>query len=152
MITIFILLQSVLFLFMVLHDWIPCPPFNDIEALKRSDSDFYRFIGSFINGMIVLVPLTITIIYRDQLTISSTAIQYILPFYLLLSIGTVLSWWVPYYFGSSMAHKQAFYKFKNTHRFLPARRDNVIPNTLHVVLHMQIWSCLAISLYFLFNA
>lgn len=149
MIALFIIIQSILLIFMLFHDWIPIPPFNDIEALKKSDSTFYRLLGSLVNGMFVLIPLIITLRCYQQTPVPLIAMVTVLTYYLLLTIGTILSWWIPYYWGSSQKLKEEFSKFKNTHHFLPARGDNVIPNTLHVILHLQVWACLAISLYFL---
>jgi hypothetical protein len=124
--------------------------FPKIDALKRSNSDFYRLLGSFINGITVLIPLIITLkFYRSDRISLSTDIT-IFTFYFILTIGTILSWWVPYFFGSPKKHKDAFLKFSNTHHFIVPRGDNVIPNTLHVILHLQVWACLAISIYFLF--
>ena len=148
MIIFFIFLQCVLLLFMLFHDWVSIPPLNDIKSLKKADSNLHRLLGSIINGIVVLIPLILTIKYfRQQLPFNIAMNIFI--FYLLLSIGTILSWWFPYIFGSSQKHKQLFSKFKNTHHFLPARKDNVIPNTLHVILHLQVWICLIISIYFL---
>ncbi len=149
MIQFFILLQFVLLIFMICHDWIPIPPFNDIEALKITNGSMHRLLGSAINGATVLIPFIITIPYYRQQYMSLSDAVTVVSFYLPLTIGTILSWWTPYFFGSSQKHKQAFSKFKNTHHFLPKRGDNVIPNTLHVLLHLQVWTCLAISTYLL---
>lgn len=149
--TAFIVLQFVLLLFMLFHDWIPVPPFNDINALKINDSNFYRIIGSFINGITVFIPFLLTIQCFHNDYIPQSTIKTVWTFYFILTVGTILSWWVPYFFGSSKKHKEAFMKFRNTHHFLPARADNVLPNTLHVILHLQVWSCLAISSYFLLS-
>ena len=70
--------------------------------------------------------------------------------YGLLTVGTLAAWWIPYIFGSYEKHKQGFIEYKDTHHFLPPRGDNVIPNTMHVIMHMFIWSCFALSLYYLF--
>jgi hypothetical protein len=149
MMLFFIILQFILLLFMLVHHWIAVPPLNDVAALKANDSYFYRFIGSVINGSFVLIPLIITLIYYRQPHIVLPASITIVVFYLVLTIGTIFSWWVPYFFGSSLKHKERFNKFKNTHTFLPARGDNVIPNTLHVIIHLQVWTCLAMAVYFL---
>ncbi len=146
----FIVLQCLLLFFMLFHDWIPVPPFNDIEALKKVDSNRVRLRGSLINGTFVLVPLILTIIYRHHLPLAAKLI--ILLFYAALTVGTILSWWVPYLFGSSEKHRQAFSKFQHTHHFLPARGNHVVPNTLHVVLHLQVWLCFAISIYLLIHS
>lgn len=105
MMLFFIILQFILFLYMILHDWISVPPFNDIEALKKVDSNFYRLLGSAINGITVLIPLIITAIYYQQANIPLFAITTIVAFYFFLTIGTILSWWTPYFFGSSQNHK-----------------------------------------------
>lgn len=148
MITIFILLQLILLLFMLLHDWISFPPFNDVGKIKLVD----KLIQAVINGVTVFIPLLITLDAYRQANVSVSASVNVVIFYFILTIGTIASWWIPYIFGSSQKHKQAFGKFKNTHHFLPARGDNVIPNTLHIVLHIQIWACLAFALYFLNNS
>lgn len=136
---------------MLFHDWIAIPPLSDIEALKSTDSNAYRLLGSVINGMFVLIPLVLTFIYFKQEKIPILVTSAVTFFYALLTFGTILSWWVPYIFGSSKKHKQQFEKFKNTHHFLPPRGDNVVPNTLHVILHLQVWICLIIAINYLIN-
>jgi hypothetical protein len=69
MITIFILLQFILLLFMLFHDWISFPPLNNIAALKITDSHFYRLCGSLINGITVLIPLIISLKFYNKQTI-----------------------------------------------------------------------------------
>jgi hypothetical protein len=148
---LFFILQVILLFFMIFHDWIPFSPLNNVEALKRTDANFYRLLDSVINGATVLIPLLITLAYYPKSFFPLPAIIIITLFYFFLTIGTILSWWTPYFFTSSEKHKQRFKKFKETHHFLPERGDNVIPNTLHVILHVQVWACLAFSIYFLFK-
>ena len=150
MMLFFIFLQTILLIFMLFHDWIPVPPLNDVGTLKKVDGHFYRLLGSFINGATVLIPLSITLYYHQSSMPLSASVT-IFSFYFFLTIGTILSWWVPYFFGSSQKHQEQFGKFKNTHHFLPARGSHVRPNTLHVILHLQVWLCLMISIYFLMN-
>ena len=150
MLTFFILLQFCLLFFMLFHDWIPVPPLNDTVTLKKVDGNWGRLKGSIINGGCVIIPLWLTLKYADSIIPLSTIIT-IIAFYLGLTIGTICSWWLPYFFGSSEKHKQLFGKFNNTHHFLPERGNNVIPNTLHVLLHLQVWVCLLIAAYFLFS-
>lgn len=144
----FIVLQIILLMFMIFHDWIPIPPFNDIAVLKEEGTK-YRLLGSFVNGFFVFIPLLLTLLYFHESPIPFIARFSVVLFYLILTIGTIFSWWVPYFFGSSDSHRAHFNKFKNTHHFLPARGSNVIPNTLHVILHLQVWGCFVFSLYFL---
>jgi uncharacterized membrane protein YraQ (UPF0718 family) len=134
---------------MLFHDWISVPPFNNIAALKKADDNWSRLKGSAINGISVIIPLWLTLEYFDSIPPIATLIT-IIYFYLGLTIGTIYSWWIPYFFGSSKQHEEKFQKFKDTHHFLPKRGNNIIPNTLHVLLHLQAWACLLISIYFLF--
>lgn len=151
MLITFITLQFILLLFMLFHDWVSIPPLTNIPALKAASSNSYLLLGSVINGTSVIIPLIITLLYFTKTHIPLLAAIIVTDFYFVLTVGTILSWWTPYFFGSSSKHKTRFAKFKDTHHFLPARGDNVIPNTLHVILHLQVWACLAISLYFLFR-
>lgn len=144
----FIVFQVILLLFMALHDWVSIPPFNNVEGLKQAHTPQFIWRMTIINTSMVAIPLAFTIIYAQQpVPLWAALIMSII--YLLITIGTITAWWIPYLFGSSEAHKLGFAEYKNTHHFLPPRGDNVIPNTLHVVLHFFAWSCLAISLYLL---
>lgn len=148
MMQFFIVLQFCLLMFMVFHDWIPVPPLNNIDAIKKSHSIHLRLFSSILNGSTVLIPLLITLNYYQN-DIPHSACNSLVIFYAILTIGTICSWWIPYFFGSSPQHKQGFIEYKQTHHFLPPRGDNVVPNTLHVLLHLQVWICLAISVYLL---
>jgi hypothetical protein len=59
----FVVIQSILFLFMALHDWIDFPPFTNLSALKKAHSLKFRLIGSAVNAGLVLIPLIVTFIY-----------------------------------------------------------------------------------------
>lgn len=149
MLTLFVVLQIVLLFFMLFHDWISVRPLNDIPALKSKDSTLSRLVGSLINGSLVLIPLILTLFYYSKPTIPFFIGMTVMAFYLLLTIGTILSWWVPYLFGSTQKLKKHFSKFKNTHHFLPPIKDHIVPNTQHVILHLQVWICLGLSIYYL---
>lgn len=151
MIAFFIGIQIILLLFMALHDWIDIPPFTDIKELSKHHSVKERFINAVINTSFVLVALVLTVLYAKT-TYPLWAAIIIVAVYLLLTIGTLCAWWIPYIFGSSQRHKEGFAEYRNTHHFLPARGDNVIPNTLHVVLHLFVWTSFACSLYILIQA
>lgn len=149
MIPFFIFLQCLLLFFMLFHDWIPVKPLNDVATLKKRDGTTSMLKGSAINGGTVLIPLILTLIYVRGNTTPLPVLITLIIFYSIITLGTILSWWVPYFFGSSQKHKKRFSKFQKTHHFLPARGSNVVPNTLHVILHLQVWTCLGISLYLL---
>lgn len=148
MTTFFIAVQTILFLFMLLHDWIDIPPFTDIKALRNNHSVKELLIGTITNTVLVGIPLLLTLFYASSSFPLWAAITMVCV-YTLLTIGTICAWWIPYIFGSSQKHKAGFAEYRNTHHFLPARGDNVIPNTLHVVLHIFVWASLVFSIYIL---
>lgn len=144
----FIFLQAVLLLFMTLHDWVHIPPFTDIRALEKYSTPMGRLINSIIFFFLIFIPLSLTYAYQPNLPF--WVVGTLTSVYGVLSLGTIVAWWIPYFFGSySPEHKEGFAEYKNTHHFLPARGDNVIPNTFHVILHIQIWMCLGIAIYML---
>jgi hypothetical protein len=146
---IFITLQLSLLFIMAFHDWIEIKPFTDIQALAQHHTIKNRLIASTIYSITVLIPLLLTLWYQP--TVPLAACWCIIIMYGLLTIGTIASWWIPYIFGSSAKHKEDFAEYRNTHAFLPKRGDNVIPNTLHCILHLLVWVCFGISVYVLCN-
>ncbi|MGE0207289.1 MAG: hypothetical protein AB7R69_05580 [Candidatus Babeliales bacterium] len=148
LISLFIALQIILFFVMTFHDWVHIPPLTDIRELEKHSTKKGRFINSLIFALIVAYPLYLTYAYRDHYTFGS--MLSIVLVYGLLTLGTILSWWIPYFFGSySAAHKEAFAEYRTTHHFLPPIGDSVVPNTFHVLLHLLIWTCFGIALYLL---
>ncbi len=141
----FLILQIILLFFITFHDWVHIPPLTDIRKLEKHSSKKERFINSSIFFAIVFIPLLLTLIYRANFPLWILIV--IFTFYGSLTMGTIFSWWIPYFFGSSIEHKRGFIEYQNTHRFLPPRGDNIVPNTFHVILHLQIWLCFTISLY-----
>ncbi len=146
-IPLFIVLQIILLFFMAFHDWVHLPPLTNIRDLEKYNSKKGRIINSTIFFFLIFIPLSLTVVYRMALPL--WVLISLVNFYGWLTLGTLLSWWVPYMFGSSEKHKDNFIEYKNTHHFLPAQGDNVIPNTFHVILHVQIWTCFGIALYLL---
>lgn len=142
----FVLVQCSLALIMLLHDWVHIPPFTDILALKQNHSVAFRLLMTVVNSMTVLVPLGISIYIFGVNAPPLWAVRTIFWCYLGLTVGTIGSWWVPYFLGSSASHKEGFAEYRNTHQLLPARGDNVRPNTLHIVLHVHVWLCLFLAL------
>src|SRR5581483_1561438 len=106
----FLLLQIVLLFFITLHDWIHIPPLIDIKELEKHHSKKERLITSTIFFFIVFIPLALTWMYRTDLSL--WVLININSFYGFLTLGTIFSWWIPYLFGSSAEHKQAFAEYK----------------------------------------
>jgi hypothetical protein len=150
MIYLFIVIQCILFFFMALHDWIDIPPFTNLTALKKAHSLKFRLLGSFVNATLVLVPLIMTFFYLGS-PLPLWARLFFVSIYGLITFGTITAWWIPYFGGGYWIHgnKAGFEEYRDTHSFLPTRGDNVVPNTLHVILHIQVWICFGLSLYWL---
>lgn len=151
MVYFFIGVQCLLLLFMVLHDWIDWPPFTDLPALKKAHSLKFRVLGSVVNGGLVLIPLVVTLVYLGEPLPLWSRILFV-TIYGLITFGTLTAWWIPYFGGGYLIHgnQAGFEEYRNTHSFLPPRGKNVVPNTLHVLLHLQVWICFGISVYWLF--
>lgn len=150
MIYFFIIIQCILFFFMAFHDWVDIPPFTNLAALKKAHSLKFRLIGSFINATLVLIPLIVSFVYFAS-PLPLWARLFFVGIYGLMTFGTITAWWIPYFGGGYWVHgnKAGFEEYQNTHSFLPTRGDNVVPNTLHVILHIQVWICFGLSLYWL---
>lgn len=150
MIYFFIIIQCILFFFMAFHDWVDIPPFTNLAALKKAHSLKFRLIGSFVNATLVLIPITVTLFYFES-PLPLWARLLFVGIYGLITFGTITAWWIPYFGGVYWIHgnKAGFEEYQNTHSFLPPRGDNVVPNTLHVILHIQVWICFGLSLYWL---
>jgi hypothetical protein len=63
LIMFFIILQLILLLFMLLHDWIKIPPLNDLDALCKEDSVGGIVFSTIVNVLFVAVPLFLTLQY-----------------------------------------------------------------------------------------
>jgi hypothetical protein len=86
---VFVAVQGFVLLFLLLHDWVPLGPFNDLEG---------------VNSQILL-------------------------------IGESRAWWKPYLLRADPKLVQRYQAmFGKTHAFLP-KRNGIVPNTAHVVLH-----------------
>ncbi len=119
-----------------------------LELLRSIIQRLKGLPTSIINTSLVLVPLGASIYYYPGPLPFWVGVTSVVV-YGLLTTGTLVAWWIPYFFGSSDAHKAGFAEYDSTHHFLSARGDNVIPNTMHVVMHLFIWSCFALSVYLL---
>jgi hypothetical protein len=148
LITTFIVLQIILLFCMTFHDWVHVPPLTNIRELEKYSTKQGRLINSIIFFFLVFAPLVLTVLYNPVFPLWVLIV--LVNIYGLLSLGTVVSWWVPYIFGSSEEHKAHFIEYRNTHHFLPSRGDNIVPNTFHVLLHLQIWACCLIAAYLLY--
>ncbi|OGO66611.1 MAG: hypothetical protein A2030_11945 [Chloroflexi bacterium RBG_19FT_COMBO_50_10] len=111
------------YLYMIITEWVNLSPWNDVSTSTPSQ----KLSGTLINT--VPFGLVIAGFLLDLFWLK------------LLGIGTLLAllgvhfawWWVPYFWGASQTHMEAYTRlFSNTYKFLPARGGNPIPNAHYV--------------------
>ncbi|MBE3595826.1 MAG: hypothetical protein IMW86_02140 [Hydrogenibacillus sp.] len=132
----FIALQGFILLFLLLHDWIPLGPFNDVTAIKSQMSIQKNIFNTFANALPIAVALALSASYLGKPYPLAVKIFFIL-IYALFLFGEYKAWWGPYFFGADpelVRRYQAM--FGNTHAFLPVRHG-IVPNTAHVMLHLS---------------
>ncbi len=150
LILLFVLAQIIIILFNAVHDFITIAPFTDVQALRKRHSLKLLVTSAIIHTLIDLWGLFLTLFYYPGPYPLWVKIN-LIAIYTLLTIGIIHDWWIPYLFGSTEKHKEEYSVYKNTHHFLPARGDNVVPNTIHVLFHLLAWFCCAVSWYLLFD-
>jgi hypothetical protein len=135
-------LQAFQVFFLWVHDWIPLGRLNDVAAVRGQDT-FWRLVRV---TLIQSVPFTIGLFFSVRhfrgpwpgwLT------YWLWISYGILLAGQVRAWWVPYLLKPDPPRAKRFEKmFGNTHSFLP-RRNGMVPNTAHILLHLATAATLA---------
>lgn len=138
---------SLVFLFMLFHDWIPLGPFNDVDAVSAETPIGRLVITTLINTGQILVIGVILLVYMGK-KYPIWARLWLIIHQSCIFIGVMLSWWIPYFFGIGAADKVERYSkmFGNTHSFLPVR-NGIVPNTIHTMFHLTLLLCIALTIY-----
>jgi hypothetical protein len=132
---IWIALQIAILLFLLIHDWIPLGALNDIPGVKSQNSTARNAFNTAVNCIPVLIGLILSILYYLGRYPLAT-MTYLLFLYLLLLVGELRAWWIPYFFGTTEERVKRYKAmFGQTHSFLP-ERNGIVPNTAHVLLHV----------------
>lgn len=138
-------LQAFQVLFLWIHDWIPIGRLNDIGAVRSQDT----------TGRLVLVTVVQSVPFTVGLVFSVLCFGRAHPPWLysllwisygLLFVGQIRASWIPYLFQAE-PERAARYRimFGDTHSFLP-RRNGLVPNTDHILLHLTTAATLTIVL------
>jgi hypothetical protein len=119
---------------LLLHDWIPLPPLNDLAAVRREHSQLAIAVATFIGTLFPAIGLVFSLIHWKSGWPQWLYI-YLLASYGFLFLGELQAWWIPYLFWPQ-PKKAASYRvmFGNTSAFLPTR-NGIRINTLHFALH-----------------
>jgi small-conductance mechanosensitive channel len=129
-----ILFLAIFLVYVILHDWVSMPPFNNThEFAKRSLSK--RLLITLGNALPLIVALTLAIYYRYA-TLPFFAKCYMLLYVLLFFILMWTSWYKPYLLGTTKEQEASYKKeYGSTIQVLPAHGHNPRPNLMHVILH-----------------
>jgi len=136
-------LQIYVVAFLLLHDWVPLPPLNDVRAVQAADSRG-RLVGvTLASGLPFVVGLAGSVVYAGG-RFPGWLVNWLWVSYGLVLAGAVRAWWIPYAVGTS-PERVARYRamFGATHAFLP-ERHGIRPNTLHITLHVALLAVLGL--------
>ncbi len=143
-----IALQAFVVAFLLLHDWVPLPPLNDVRAVQAADTKGRLVIVTILSAAPYAYGLAASIDNADNFP--NWLWAWLAVSYALLVLGAFRAWWLPYFFirePKRVARYQAM--FGKTHAFL-AERNGIRPNTLHVVFHAAVVAILALLAWAIF--
>ena len=132
---ILLALQVFQVLFLWLHDWIPLGRLNDVTAVRRQDTLSRLVIVTLIQSVPFTIGLFYSVRYFRQ-PYPGWLDKWLWISYGMLFLGQMRAWWVPYLLKPEPARAERYrIMFGNTHSFLP-RRNGMVPNTAHILLHL----------------
>ena len=121
--------------FLLLHDWLPAPPLNDVPAQRETDTLQKRMVVTLVSAL----PF-VALLWGTSGAIRNGNAPGLLLFWLwfgygLLFLGELNAWWIPYLLRPDLRRAARYSElFGKTHAFLP-ERNGIRPNTMHIVLH-----------------
>lgn len=138
---------SLIFLFMLLHDWVPLGNLNDVQAVSESRSVNELIIVTLIGTVQIAFLLTLVLLFLGKRYPIWVRLWLVIHQGFILA-GALLDWWIPYFFGYGAEKRVERYAemFGNTHAFLPVQ-NGIVPNTLHVMFHLTLLVCLLLAIY-----
>lgn len=136
-----------IFLFMIVHDFVPLGQFNDVEAILNDRPLKELIFVTVINaGQILLIIIGVLFFIGKKYPI-------IIKLWLIIHqscifIGALIAWWIPYIFGIGAERRAERYQemFGDTHSFLPVM-NGIVPNTIHTIFHFTLLYCIILTIY-----
>lgn len=136
-------LQCFHVLFLCFHDWIPLGRFNDVKAVRAANPGKKPLFGTLVSAAPFAFGLAASAYYLGR-NYPGWLLWYLGVSYLLLFLGELRAWWIPYFFRADASRASRYQTmFGSTHAFLP-ERNGIRPNTLHVALHAATFATLVI--------
>lgn len=125
-------------------------PFNAVRFYSEEE----RRVETTVNGIIMFIPIILTLINSYPIWIAIGGC-----IWLLISIGAVLNWWIPYFTGREIykmkqdeTWEEVYNKiFSKTITILPHIKNNPRPNVEHMILHTLILSSAILSWVYVFR-
>jgi hypothetical protein len=119
---------------LLLHDWVPLSPLNDVRAARRGRTLHSMALGTVISSLFPSIGLALSLFYLKPGWPSWLQIC-LLAVYGFLFVGELEAWWIPYLVWPQPKRAAQYEAMYNTPcAFLPPR-NGIRINTLHFVLH-----------------
>lgn len=130
----FVCCQSLVVIFIALHDWVPLGRLNNLGAVHAADSTAKLLFVTALSTLPYAVGLVASLHYAPTHNPHWVTwwlwVSYGLGFY-----GLMRAWYWPWLFGADPARIQRYrQRFAHTHAFLPTIHG-IRPDTLHVLFH-----------------
>jgi hypothetical protein len=141
-----LIVVTVIYLVSVLvHDWVPMFPLNDL--VRQSEHPIrIRALVELGNVLPIGVILVLAVIFPEGRLPLGASI-YIGAYLVIFAALAWLSWYQPYFFGTSPARESASAReYGRTVQVLPSRGGRVRPNLVHLVLHVMFLAVAIVAL------
>lgn len=147
---IFIAGLVIIFVFNLIHDWVPLGSLNDLEGIRSQHSISELVTITITNALSILIVLLLTLWYAGRRYPLWARIWLVVHLGSIL-VGVLAAWWIPYLTGTG-ADMVAEYQtmFGDTHAFLP-EMNGIVPNTLHVAFHIVLIAVWTLAIYIIFR-
>jgi hypothetical protein len=126
--------QSLVVLFIALHDWVPLGRLSNLEGVRTADSTTRLVFVTALSTLPFAVGLAASFHYA-RTHIPDWVTWWLWITYGFGIYGMLRAWYWPYLFGGDPARIERYQKrFAHTHAFLPTMHG-IRPDTLHVCFH-----------------
>ena len=135
-----LILQGVQVSFLLLHDYVPLGRWNNLEAVRRSDSPGALLKTTLLSATPFVLVFAVSCVYWKAWP--KWLDMWLWYSYVILLVGAVMAWWGPYLLWSSPERAERYrVRFAGTIKFLP-ERHGIRPDALHVLFHLCVVSTL----------
>jgi hypothetical protein len=131
---ILVWLQSFQVAILLLHDWVPLAPLNDVRAARRGHTLTAVILATVVSSLLPSIGLVLSLWYLKS-GWPSWLYLYLLAAYGFLLAGELEAWWIPYLVWPRPKRAAEYEEmYGNTWSFLPPR-NGIRINSLHLALH-----------------